>query len=81
MKTTKIIVTPSLYVFAFELQQAIQEGWEIDGECPPAAWGLVYECGLMREVDENAPQKMSRSDILAKARAARAAKRVDGAMG
>lgn len=73
MKQTKSILTPSIYVFAYELQEAILDGWEIDGDVPPVTWGIAYEVGLMREVDENAP-KLTRAEILARAREAKAAK-------
>lgn len=74
MKQTRTILTPSLYVFAYELQEAIQQGWEIDGDTPPTTFGIVYECGLMREVDEGFTEKPTRAEILAKARAAKKAK-------
>lgn len=48
MTQTKTIATPSLFLFCYELQEAIQEGYEIDTNYPPTQWGILYEVGLTR---------------------------------
>lgn len=75
MKASKEIVTPSLYVFVAELQDMLNDGWTVDLEnTPPYMNGINYVVGLTKDVDENEPVKLSRAEILANARAARAAK-------
>lgn len=76
MKETKQIVTPNFSVFMAELEEHLSLDWKIDWEqMPPAASVFLYECGLVREVEENAQPKLTRAEILAKAREAKAAKK------
>ena len=44
----RTILTPSLFIFAHELQAAVQDGWEIDPNMPPTTFGICYECGMLR---------------------------------
>jgi hypothetical protein len=51
------IVTPSFISFCEQLQEAVQEGFEINSQNPPTAWilGLYEACLLKREdCDKNA---------------------------
>jgi hypothetical protein len=73
MKQYKWIVTPSFIVYNLELAEALSVGWEFDEERMPVA-GFQYECHLVREVDENETPKLTRSEIMAIARKARAEK-------
>lgn len=63
----------------FELEAKIGEGWEIDPD-QPLTVGLFgnIECGLIRDPAnaKDAPPKRSRAEILADARAAKAAKKL-----
>jgi len=84
MKQTKSIVNPSLFAFVAEIEEAILEGWNLDLEDnPPVTWGVVYECGLVRDVEEETPDpsaapkpKMTRAEALAAARKAKAEKKL-----
>lgn len=54
------------------LEEAIKDGWRLDPNDPPVALAWTYELPLVR--DDEAPVKADRGEILAKARAAKAAK-------
>jgi hypothetical protein len=73
MKQTKLIRTPSFFVYSLELIKAGKEGWDIDENYTPVSF-LQHECGLVREVDVNNPPKMTPAERMEKARAARAEK-------
>jgi hypothetical protein len=76
MTETKTILTPSLYVFATELEDHVKAGWSIDIENqPPVTWGVSYEVGLVRETEDGVQPKLTPAERMAKAREARAAKK------
>lgn len=65
----------------FEIERLVSEGWEIDPSKPLTmlAFGQL-ECGFIRDatdeqLEADAKPKLTRAEILAKARAAKAAKR------
>lgn len=80
MQVYKQIITSSLYVFSLEIQEAVQDGYSIDIEkSPPTIWGITYEVGMVKEVEDNPEQqevsrKMSAAERMEKARAARKTK-------
>jgi N-acetyl-gamma-glutamylphosphate reductase len=47
MQRTEII-NPSLHVFCYELQEHIQNGFEIDPDNTPVTWGVAYQVGLIK---------------------------------
>lgn len=86
MSETKSIINVNLSAFLREFQEHVQQGWEIDDNAPPNLWGVAYETGLVRtdksiaamatrQVD--APPPLTRAEILARARAAKVAKRLE----
>lgn len=48
------IINPSLHVFCYELQEAIQNGYEIDPETTPVTWGITYHTGMIKKNDAGA---------------------------
>ena len=42
------LINRNLAVFGFELQELIQQGYEIDINHPINTWGFSYECELIR---------------------------------
>lgn len=73
--TSKAVANPNLEIFISELIDLVKQGWEIDPSNPPAQWGYMYECTMLRDEDiVDPPAPMTRAEILAKARAARANK-------
>lgn len=49
--TTKTLITPSLHEFALLLQEAVQEGWEMNQD-GATTWGICYETTMVRS-EEN----------------------------
>ncbi len=46
------IVSPSFISFCEQLQEAVQEGFEINSENPPTAWMLgLYEASMIKRSD------------------------------
>ncbi len=88
----KLIRNCSLIVIGWEIQEAVQDGWEIDDNVPLVQVGWQYEVGFKRKLQqanadmeeintrslecrpEDVP-KLTRAEILAKARAARGSKK------
>jgi len=58
---------------ALYLEKAIADGWKIDQDNPPDQVGFTYALFLVR--DDEPEYKMTRAEILAKARAARVTKK------
>jgi len=73
-KTLKTVVNPNLEVFVAELMELAINGWELDMNQPPAQYGLLYEAHVLQDTDKIVPPAMTRAEITAKARAAKAAK-------
>lgn len=64
----------------FELERRINEGWEIDPDSPLTAGPFgALDCWLIRDPAnaKDAPPRKTRAEILADARAAKAAKRAE----
>lgn len=68
-----VVLCNSLAEFVFRIDEMRQNGWEFDPEMPPVVYGFSYEAGFKRPAKDNG--KPSRAEILAKARAAKAAKK------
>lgn len=81
-KQQQTILCGSLQEFVFTIDELRRDGWEFDPDMPPIEYAFKYECGLIRNASEQQIQKdqaiegkPSRAEILAKARAAKAAKK------
>ena len=74
MKQTKVILQYNLQTFIKEITDSVNNGWEIDDNDPPDVWGTAYECRMVREDEVAEEIRISRAEILHKARAAKAAK-------
>ena len=81
MKQNETIVEYALGTFVQKIVDKIKQGWDIDPNNPASIYGFHHECGLVRdatneqlESDAAELAKPSRAEILAKARAAKAAK-------
>jgi hypothetical protein len=48
------LINPSLHAFCYELQEAIQNGYEIDPDLTPVTWGIVYQTGMVKKNDVGA---------------------------
>lgn len=67
----------SSYTTAMQaLQEAVLHGWRLDANDPPVTLGWTFELPLIR--DDEPPAKLERSEILAKARAAKAQRKTEG---
>lgn len=80
MRQEKLVSSPSLPAFVIECMDHATQGWKVDPERIPAQFGFLHECYLIRDAsalqiehDEKEAAKPSRAEILAKARAAKAA--------
>lgn len=79
MTQQKVLFMASMAEFGFELQTHIQEGWEINPQWPMQPLGFGLEVGLLRDptaeqLSRDAQPKVSRAEILKKARDAKAEK-------
>jgi hypothetical protein len=77
IKQHTVVLCRSLAEFVYTIDEYRQAGWLFDPDMPPVEFAFQYECGMIREVTEEQIEqenKPSRADILAKARAAKAAK-------
>lgn len=81
-KQTKNVTEYNLHNFIQSILKEAKKGWEIDESNPPAFYGMMYETGMVREatddqLDADAAElaKPSRAEILADARAKKAAKK------
>lgn len=78
MATTEfvMITEPGLQGFLTAVREKWNEGWEIDEKHPPYVHLYSYVCGMTREVlnEQEQAAKLTRAEILANARAAKAAK-------
>lgn len=74
MKTSKSILDPNLGAFVQTVIEHALQGWTIQESNPPSLLGFYYETVMERDEDiVDPPAKPSRAEILAKARAAKAA--------
>lgn len=73
-RQTKAIIEYGLPNFISSLLEALEQGWEIDDDNPPAVYGFAYEAHLSRSADITDEQKATRAEILARARQAKADK-------
>lgn len=78
----EVVLCNSLSEFVYRIDEMRQNGWEFDPEMPPVVYGFSYEAGFMRAISDKQHaeevaelNKPTRADILAKARAAKAAKK------
>lgn len=81
---TTVVLDPSLLDFTTQVIDLAREGWELDEENPPRMVGFMYEAHMWRDPTEeqrNAQPPLSRAEILAKARAAKAEKAAARAAG
>jgi len=74
VKQTKVILQYNLQTFIQEILESVENGWELDQNDPPCVWGTSYECRMTRADDVPEEYKITRAEILHKARAAKAAK-------
>lgn len=74
MKLSKTIQNPNLELFIREVIEATSQEWEIDPKNPPQMYGFYYETIMLRDEEIADEVKASRAEILARARAAKAAK-------
>ena len=76
MKQEKIVISTSLPSFVLECLELKGKGYEIDPDFLPAQFGTQYECTMVRIATEEQlahDAKPTRAEILARARAAKAA--------
>jgi hypothetical protein len=77
MKQGTTVVSASLPIFIADIIDLTKKGWEVHPDYEPNQGPILYECLMVREptpeqtAEDNKP---SRAEILAKARAAKAAK-------
>lgn len=76
-KVSKTIQDPNLIVFINDIVAAVKDGWELDDQNPPGLYGFYYEVQLLKDENLIEPPKPSRAEILANARATKAAKKVE----
>lgn len=76
-----VVTAHTLHDFIFMIVDLLGEGWEFVDDSPPTTYGFMYECALTRnptqkqlDTDLARSSKKTRSEILAIARAAKAAK-------
>lgn len=81
-KQETVILSYSLPDFIYKIDEHRQAGWEFHKDHEPGVFGFTYECHMIRnatddqlEKDQTEANKPSRAEILAKARAAKAAKK------
>lgn len=84
MSEAKTLVDLNYTGIVRQLQEHVQQGWEIDSNMPPDIWGIAYQVHLVRNDKTlaamasrlpGAEPKMSREETLRLARDAKAAKR------
>lgn len=75
LKNSKQILSNNLEDFVVQIINEVENGWELDPNYPPGMFFHSYECGLVRDSEIQEEIKRSRAEILAKARAAKAAKK------
>ena len=76
MKQEKHVTSTSLPAFVIECLQLQKQGYELHEEFLPAQFGPQYECTMVRTATPEQlahDAKPTRAEILAKARAAKAA--------
>lgn len=76
MKTSKPVLNANLGEFIKEIIVLAGQGWEIDDNNPPSLFGYMYETVMLRDENiEDPPAPLTRAEIAAKAREAKAAKK------
>lgn len=48
MSNERVILTPSFHVFAYEMQEAILDGYIINDSNPPCTWITSYEAHMVK---------------------------------
>lgn len=79
---TITVLAPGLQKFVVDIVELVEDGWQLDEENMPTTIGFMYEAHLWRnptEAQRQAGPKLSRPEILAKAREAKAAKALERA--
>lgn len=73
------VLEASLLTFMEEVKGLWNDGWEIDPDVPPHMFAFQYKVGMVKEVfsEEELVQKETRAEILARARAAKAARKAE----
>jgi hypothetical protein len=71
---TKTLIKYGLPDYTEALAEALKAGWELDASNPPTVIGFTFTCPLKRDDGIEDPVKLSRAEILRKAREAKAAK-------
>ena len=77
------VINTNLALFGFEVEDLIMQGYEIHPDFPMTTWGVAYECKMVMNdrraavMAEHTP-KLTRAEILAKARSVKADKAKDG---
>lgn len=72
----KTIIDPNLITFVDQIVDAAKEGWQVDPTNPPMLRGFSYHTVMLMPENEVPEPTLSRAEILANARAAKAAKKV-----
>ena len=80
MTQMKVLIHGNPVKMGFEIQELVREGWEIDPDYPLDHLGFGLECRMIRDPDAaqlaaDAAKPLSRAEILAKAREAKANKK------
>lgn len=73
---SKAILSSNLITFVQAILDATEAGWEIDPKNPPTTAGWGYECQMLRDLTVVDEYKPTVDERLAKARQAKAAKRL-----
>ena len=72
---TKAILHSNREVFDLEIEQAQAEGWKIDPANPPMLFGFMWECQMIADDSVDSTPKLTRAQILEKARSVKASKK------
>lgn len=78
MNQEQTVIVSSPEAMGFKIQELVQKGWTINPNHPVSQLNFQWECGFIRNAtpeqiaEDNKP---SRAEILAKARATKAAKK------
>jgi hypothetical protein len=77
MKVSKLVVSPEIGEFVQFINDHQKLGWELNKNNPARHIGWLFEVEMFRDEEIVDPDKPSRSEILAKARASKAAKKAE----
>lgn len=80
----QVVLEYNPVTLAYKIQELVLDGWLIDEDRPLNQIGFYWECGFIRDstaaqrqADAEQAEKPTRAEILAKARAAKAAKKLE----